>query len=163
MDADNTERTRYGDNDDRFMKRAIAMAQCAEREGEVPAGAVIVDDEGAVVAEAFNRSIGMSDPSAHAEMLAIREAGARGGNYRLLNMTLYATVEPCVMCMGAIIHARLKRVVFGVYDPKWGAAGSLFDFTEKGVFNHFVEVTSGVRESECRQLLVDFFRHRRTP
>ncbi len=137
------------------------MAGSAEREGEVPVGAIIIDDEDTILAKTWNRTITLSDPAAHAEILAIREAGKRVGNYRLLNTTLYVTVEPCVMCMGAVIHARLKRVVFGVYDPKWGAAGSLFDFSEKGIFNHMVEVTNGVCETECRQLLVDFFRRKR--
>jgi tRNA(adenine34) deaminase len=143
------------------MKRAIEMARSAEEVGEVPVGAILVDDGGTILAETWNRTITLSDPSAHAEILAIRHAGKHLGNYRLLNMTLYVTVEPCVMCMGAAVHARLKRVVFGVHDPKWGAAGSLFNFAEKGLFNHFLEVTSGVCESECRHLMVEFFRKKR--
>jgi len=149
------------ENDIFYMKKAISMAKLAESSGEVPVGAVIVDEVGLILAEAPNSTIALSDPAAHAEILAIRRAGASLGNYRLLNKTLYVTVEPCVMCMGAIIHARLKRVVFGVHDPKWGGAGSLFDFSKKGVFNHFVETTSGVCEAECRGLLVDFFKQKR--
>ncbi len=144
-----------------YMKKAILMAKSAQSAGEVPVGAVIVDDGGRVLAEASNSTISLSDPAAHAEILAMRRAGARLGNYRLLNMTLYVTVEPCVMCMGAVVHARLKRVVFGVHDPKWGGAGSLFDFSKKGLFNHFVETTSGVCEAECRRLLVNFFKQKR--
>lgn len=143
------------------MKRAIFSARLAEKRGEVPVGALIVDENGSVLAETCNRTIAMCDPSAHAEMLAIRQAAGYMGNYRLLNTTLYATVEPCAMCMGAAIHARVARIVFGVYDPKWGAAGSLFDFSEKGLFNHHLEITSGVCEAECRQLLVDFFKTKR--
>ncbi len=149
------------ENDIFYMKKAISMAKSAESSGEVPVGAVIVNETGLVLAEAPNSTIALSDPAAHAEILAMRRAGARLGNYRLLNMTLYVTVEPCVMCMGAVVHARLKRVVFGVRDPKWGGAGSLFDFSKKGLFNHFVETTSGVCEAECRRLLVDFFKQKR--
>ncbi|MGM0402643.1 MAG: tRNA adenosine(34) deaminase TadA [Thermodesulfobacteriota bacterium] len=143
------------------MKRAIFSARLAEKRGEVPVGALIVDENGAVIAEACNQTIALCDPTAHAEILAMRQAAVHKGNYRLLNTTLYATVEPCAMCMGAAIHARVARVVFGVHDPKWGAAGSLFDFSEKGLFNHPIEITSGLCEAECRQLLVDFFRSKR--
>lgn len=149
------------ENDIFYMKKALTMAKSAESAGEVPVGAVIVDENGFVLAEAPNSTIALSDPAAHAEILAMRRAGAHLGNYRLLNKTLYVTVEPCVMCMGAVIHARLKRVVFGVHDPKWGGAGSLFDFSKKGLFNHFVETTSGVCDAECRGLLVDFFKQKR--
>ena len=143
------------------MKQAVSMAHIAGNQGEVPVGAVLVDENGTILAETCNRTIGLCDPTAHAEILAIRQAAARLGNYRLLNMTLYATVEPCAMCMGAAVHARLQRVVFGVHDPKWGAAGSLFDFSQKGLFNHCIEIASGIREDECRQLMVDFFREKR--
>lgn len=143
------------------MKQALSMAHLAGNQGEVPVGAVLVDKNGTILAETFNRTIGLCDPTAHAEILAIRQAAARLGNYRLLNMTLYATVEPCAMCMGAAVHARLQRVVFGVHDSKWGAAGSLFDFSQKGLFNHCIEILSGICEDECRQLMVDFFRTKR--
>ncbi len=143
------------------MKQAVSMAHLAENQGEVPVGAVLVDQNGTILAQSFNQTIGMCDPTAHAEILAIRQAADRLGNYRLLNMTLYATVEPCAMCMGAAVHARLQRVVFGVHDPKWGAAGSLFDFSQKGLFNHCIEISSGICEDECRQLMVDFFRTKR--
>lgn len=144
-----------------YMMRAISMAGAAAAEGEVPVGALIVDENGLILAEAYNRTIGLCDPSAHAEILAIRNAASQIGNYRLLNTTLYGTVEPCAMCMGAAVHARIKRVVFGVHDSKWGAAGSIFDFSEKGLFNHSITITSGVCETECRQLLLDFFRGKR--
>lgn len=149
--------------DEYYMDAALEKAAEAESAGEVPVGAVIVDENGLIIARACNQTIGKSDPTAHAEILALREAGKRAENYRLLNMTLYATIEPCAMCMGAAVHARLKRVVFGVNDPRWGAAGSLFNFSEKGLFNHYVEIMGGVRETECRRMIVDFFRSRRKP
>ena len=147
--------------DEYYMDAALEKAAEAEAAGEVPVGAVIVDEKGIIVARACNQTIAMSDPTAHAEILALRAAGKLAGNYRLLNMTLYATIEPCAMCMGAAVHARLKRVVFGVSDPRWGAAGSLFNFSEKGLFNHCVEVKGAVREPECRRMIVGFFRSRR--
>lgn len=145
----------------RQMDAAIVQAHKARHAGEVPVGAVVVDASGAVLASAFNQCIRLSDPAAHAEVLAIREAAARLQNYRLLNATLYVTIEPCIMCMGAVIHARIKRVVFGTQDPKWGAAGSLYDFAADPRLNHSPEIVSGIREHECRKLIVDFFTARR--
>ncbi len=143
------------------MNRALAMARFAYKAGEVPVGAVLVNEDGAILAESYNQTIGLCDPCAHAEILAIRHTAAQLGNYRLLNTTLYATVEPCAMCMGAAVHARVKQVVFGVHDPKWGAAGSLFDFSKKGLFNHHIEVVSGICEDACRKLMVEFFQEKR--
>lgn len=145
----------------RRMDEAIARAHEARRAGEVPVGAVVVDAKGEVLASAFNQCICLSDATAHAEILAIRAAADRLQNYRLLNATLYVTIEPCIMCMGAVIHARLKRVVFGTPDPRWGAAGSLYDFAADRRLNHSPKIVGGVRESECRELIVDFFTARR--
>ncbi len=144
-----------------FMKRALVQAQLAESIAEVPVGAVMVDQSGRILAESYNQTIRLNDPTAHAEILALRAAGAVLGNYRLLNTTLYVTVEPCAMCMGAVIHARLKRVVFGVHDPKWGAAGSVYNFSTDDRFNHQTEIISGVCAEACRDLLVNFFRAKR--
>ncbi len=151
----------FFDMHETFMNRAIKMARFAAESGEVPVGAVLVAEDGTLLAESCNQTIGLCDPCAHAEILAIRHAAAKLGNYRLLNTTLYATVEPCAMCMGAAVHARVKQVVFGVYDPKWGAAGSLFDFSKKGLFNHHIDVVSGICEDACKKLMVDFFREKR--
>ena len=145
----------------RQMDAAIVQAHKALRAGEVPVGAVLVDASGAVLASAFNQCIRLSDPTAHAEVLAIRAAADRLQNYRLLNASLYVTIEPCIMCMGAVVHARIKRVVFGTQDPRWGAAGSLYDFAADPRLNHSPEIVSGIRESECRKLIVDFFTARR--
>jgi tRNA(adenine34) deaminase len=152
---------KIGANDYLLMGKAIEQARQGAACQEVPVGAVIADAEGNIISSAFNKSIGLCDPTAHAEILAIRAAGRVVGNYRLLNMALYVTVEPCPMCMGAVIHARISRMVFGAFDAKWGAAGSLYDFAADRRFNHTVEVVSGVCEEECRLLLVDFFRARR--
>ncbi|MFW6284467.1 MAG: tRNA adenosine(34) deaminase TadA [Desulfosalsimonas sp.] len=149
------------DLDNQFMAAAIEQAQKAAACGEVPVGAVVADNHGGILASAFNQSITMADPTAHAEILAIRSAARRTGNYRLLNTTLYATIEPCPMCMGAVIHARIARVVFGAFDPKWGAAGSLYDFAGDRRFNHRPEIVAGVRIQACRTLLIDFFAARR--
>jgi len=151
-----------GATDREFMQSALAWAKKAGQQGEIPIGAVLVSPDGAPLAAAHNHVIGLSDPSAHAEILALREAGARLGNYRLTGSTLYVTVEPCPMCMGAIIHSRVARVVFGARDPKWGAAGSLYDFAADPRFNHHPDVLAGVMEAECRQLMQEFFRAKRS-
>ena len=143
------------------MERALAEAKKAGQIDEVPIGAVIVADNGKILAAAHNQVISRSDPTAHAEMLAIRQACRSAGNYRLLMTTMYVTVEPCLQCMGAIIHARIARVVFGTYDPKWGAAGSLYDFPADSRLNHQPEIISGVRAQACKQLMQDFFRAKR--
>ncbi len=144
-----------------FMEMAIEEAFRARSEGEVPVGAVLVKGVGELVARGYNQTIGRCDPSAHAEMLALREAGRVLGNYRLLSTTLYVTVEPCVMCMGAVIHARVARLVYGAPDPKWGAAGSLYDLARDGRLNHQTEITAGVCEEACRAVIQDFFREKR--
>ena len=144
-----------------FMRMALAEARRAADIQEVPVGAVLVSAEGNVLGQAHNRTVCGSDPSAHAEILVIRQAAAQLKNYRLLNTTLYVTVEPCLMCMGAIIHARIQRVVFGTRDPKWGAAGSLYNLGEDRRLNHRTEIVEGLLLDECRGLIQDFFRARR--
>ncbi|MCM0083964.1 tRNA adenosine(34) deaminase TadA [Geomonas sp. Red32] len=139
-----------------WMGKAIAEAKKAEAVGEVPIGCVIVKD-GAVIARGHNLRESKQDPAAHAELLAIRKAAKKLANWRLTGATLYVTLEPCTMCMGAIILARLDRVVFGSYDPKGGAAGSLFDFSNDARLNHSVVLTPGVRGEETSALLTDFF------
>lgn len=142
------------------MRRALALAACAEAEGEVPVGAVLVAG-GRVVAEAWNRSISLADATAHAEMLALRAGGRELANYRLPEATLYVTLEPCAMCAGAMVHARIARLVYGAHDPKTGAAGSVFDLVRAPELNHQLEVTAGVLGAECGALLQAFFRARR--
>ena len=143
------------------MKMALAEAELAGQANEVPIGAIIVGADGGLLARARNSTISRMDPTGHAEILAIRAAARTLGNYRLLGATLYVTIEPCVMCMGAALHARLARVVFGAPDPKWGAAGSLFTFQTDSRFNHRAEVIGGVLEDRCRKLMQDFFSIRR--
>jgi len=142
------------------MSHALSLAKNAAQQGEVPVGAVLVKDE-QVIAEGWNCPIISHDPSAHAEIVALRKAAKIIGNYRLLDTTLYVTLEPCVMCAGAIIHARVKRLVFGANDFKTGAAGSVFDIFNSGKVNHVVDVQSAVMVDECGALLSDFFRARR--
>jgi tRNA(adenine34) deaminase len=148
-------------NDADFMARAMALAQRAEAEGEVPVGALLVLDE-VIVAEGWNRPIGEQDPTAHAEIMALRDAGRRLGNYRFPGTTLYVTLEPCVMCAGAIVHARVQRVVYAAPDPKGGAAGSVFDLLPSDHrFNHKTHCQGGVMAEECGDMLRGFFRKRR--
>ena len=144
-----------------MMKVAITEAQRALKKGEVPIGAVVINANYKVLAAAHNQTITLNDPTAHAEILALRSAAAKIGNYRLLNTMLYVTVEPCPMCMGAVIHARVSRVIFGTRDSKWGAAGSLYDFTADPRFNHQPEVIQGVCKAECKTLIQEFFRQKR--
>jgi tRNA(adenine34) deaminase len=146
--------------DEYWMRYALALASNAEAQGEVPVGAVLVRDN-EVLGEGWNQSITLCDPSAHAEMLAMRMAGIKARNYRLPNTTLYVTLEPCAMCAGAMIHARIQRVVFGAYDPKTGAAGSMFSLLNDERHNHQIEVVGGVLEEECAETLRAFFRKRR--
>ena len=143
-----------------FMGRALELARAAEAAGEVPVGAVLVRD-GQIIAEGFNRPIGAHDPTAHAEMVALRAGAQAVGSYRLLGTTLYVTLEPCAMCAGAMVHARLKRLVFAARDPKAGAAGSVFNIVQHPALNHAVECEEGVMAEECSTLLRDFFRARR--
>lgn len=147
-------------SDEAYMQRALSLASHAASRGEVPVGAVIVA-EGAVVAEGWNHSIRARDPSAHAEIMALRAAGRALGAYRLPGTTLYVTLEPCPMCVGAMIHARVERVVFGAYDPKTGACGSVLDLPAHASHNHRLEVTGGVLAEECGERLRRFFRQRR--
>lgn len=144
-----------------MMTLAIEEAKKAGAKAEVPIGAAIIDAGGDILAQTHNQTITLHDPTAHAEILALREAARKINNYRLLNTTLYVTVEPCVMCMGAIVHARMARVVFGASDPKWGAGGSLYDFCRDTRLNHQPELIGGIREEECRDLIQGFFRLRR--
>ncbi|BAP88265.1 tRNA-specific adenosine deaminase [Burkholderiales bacterium GJ-E10] len=142
------------------MRLALEQARIARAEGEVPVGAVVVHD-GVVIASGFNRPIGAADPTAHAEIRALRAAGTALGNYRLNHCALYVTLEPCAMCSGAIQHARIARVVFGAADPKTGACGSVVDLFAEPRLNHHAQVHGGVLGDECGALLSDFFRERR--
>jgi tRNA(Arg) A34 adenosine deaminase TadA len=145
-----------------WMQQALALADTAEREhGEVPVGALVVGPDGALLGEGFNRNISERDPSAHAEIVAMREAGRRLGNHRLLGCTLYVTLEPCAMCAMAMVHARVARVVFGARDPKTGAAGSVFDLLGDPRHNHRVAVQGGVLGEEAGTRLTNYFRRKR--
>lgn len=155
-----TDNPQTADADKEWMRRALELARRAGEAGEVPVGAVLVRD-GEVIGEGHNRPIAGHDPTAHAEILALRAAAARLGNYRLPGTTLYATLEPCVMCAGAIIHTRVQRVVFGARDPKGGAAGSVFDVLGSDRLNHRVAVEEGLLASDCAILLETFFQARR--
>jgi tRNA(adenine34) deaminase len=141
------------------MRRALAQARLARESGEVPIGAVVVLD-GRALSEGFNQPIRSGDPTAHAEVVALRKAAQAVGNYRVPGSTVYVTVEPCLMCVGALVNARVKTVVYGVAEPKWGALVSLLDAAALRL-NHRVEIVGGVLEAECRQLMVDFFKSRR--
>lgn len=150
------------DTDQRWMRHALALAGRAEREDdEVPVGALIVDAAGNLLAEGWNRNISDHDPTAHAEIVAMRQAGMRLGNHRLIGCALYVTLEPCAMCAMAMIHARLARVVFGASDPKTGAAGSVFDLLGDPRHNHRIEVLGGVLAEEASARLTAYFRARR--
>lgn len=142
------------------MRRALALAREAEAAGEVPVGALVVRD-GEVIGEGWNRPIRSHDPTAHAEIVALRDAAARVGNYRLTGADLYVTLEPCLMCAGAIVHARIRRLVFGAADPRAGAAGTVFEVLESPALNHRVAVTGGVLAQPGGELLQRFFRARR--
>lgn len=146
--------------DDNFMKIALEEAQAAYDCGEVPVGAIVVQ-EGRILAQAHNSPITRNDPSAHAEMLALRQAAETQGNYRLLGAELYVTLEPCIMCAGAIIQARLARVIFGARDPKSGAIVSLYKILTDERLNHQVEITEGILQEECGEILGRFFRQKR--
>jgi tRNA(adenine34) deaminase len=148
-------------SDTEFMNEALALARAAASAGEVPVGALVVHD-GRVVGRGFNAPIGRHDPTAHAEVQAMREAAAALGNYRLTGCTLYVTLEPCVMCAGAIMHARVARVVYGAADPKTGACGSVVNLFAESRLNHHAVVEGGVMAEECGALLSEFFRSRRS-
>ena len=147
-------------SDEAFMREALTLAREAEANGEVPVGAVVVfNDE--VIGRGFNSPVRISDPTAHAEILALREAGATMRNYRLEAATLYATLEPCVMCAGALVAARVKRLVFGARDLRFGGVRSKFHLADSELLNHRVEIVEGVLAAECLELVKNFFRHRR--
>lgn len=147
--------------DEQWMRRALAVARAGESAGEVPVGAVLVDENGAWVAEAANAPIVTHDPTAHAEILTLRAAAQKRGAYRLEGCTLYCTLEPCPMCAGALVHARLRRLVFGARDLRFGGVRSKFQIADSEMLNHRVEITEGVLGAECTQLLVEFFKLRR--
>jgi len=147
--------------DEIWMRHALELAKCAESIGEIPVGAVIVDENGQLIGEGFNQSIIKHNPTAHAEIMAIEQAGQFLHNYRLVNTTLYVTLEPCIMCAGAIIHSRIKRVVYGASDYKTGAAGSYINILSRTGINHFAQITTGVLASECSSMLSNFFKKRR--
>jgi tRNA(adenine34) deaminase len=147
-------------NDEKYMRRAIALAEQGEQLGEVPVGAVIIcDDE--IIGEGFNQPITSHDPTAHAEVVALRLAAKHIENYRLVNSTLYVTLEPCTMCVGALIHARIARLVFGTTEPKAGVVISQAELINSSYFNHRINVQGGVLAETCQHQLSDFFRHRR--
>ena len=150
----------WSDSDTRMMKAAIAEAKVAASAGEVPVGAVLVKG-GEIVSRGLNRPIQDNDPTAHAEIMAIRTAAADERNYRLNDTTLYVTLEPCAMCVGAMLQARISRLVFGAYDPKAGAAGSVLDLCDDRRLNHRIEVNGGLLEDQCAGLLKAFFAKRR--
>jgi tRNA(adenine34) deaminase len=147
-------------NDEFFMREALSLARAAECLGEVPVGAVIVC-EGKIIGRGFNSPIGDSDPTAHAEIAALRDAARNRGNYRLPGCELFVTLEPCVMCAGALLHARISRVVYGARDPKSGAHGSVVDLFAVARLNHHTEIVGGVLAEECARLLSGFFAARR--
>lgn len=142
------------------MRAALALAADAARRGEVPVGAVVVLDDG-VIGEGFNQPIGAHDPTAHAEIVALRDAARRMGNYRLTGATLYVTIEPCMMCVGAMVHARIARLVYGATEPKAGAIASTQRAHEHAALNHRMEAQGGLLESECREVIQQFFEARR--
>jgi len=148
------------DSDEQFMSLALQEAQKSQEMKEVPVGAIIVMN-GEVISKSHNKSISQNDPTSHAEINALRNAAEKIGNYRLTGATLYATLEPCAMCYGAIVHARITRLVFGAYDSKTGVCGSSIKLHEKECFNHSPQITGGVLEEECSLLLKDFFKERR--
>ncbi|WP_127025604.1 tRNA adenosine(34) deaminase TadA [Rheinheimera mangrovi] len=148
------------DDDLHWMQYALQLADKAEQSGEIPVGAVLIKD-GMVLGEGWNQSIQLNDPSAHAEMMAIRQAAAKVGNYRLIDCTLYVTLEPCAMCAGLLVHSRVKRLVFGAKDAKTGAAGSVLDIVRHPVLNHQLDVLDGPLAQQCADKLSEFFRRRR--
>ncbi|MBU0730417.1 MAG: tRNA adenosine(34) deaminase TadA [Proteobacteria bacterium] len=149
------------DSDSKYMEMALEEAAMAAERGEVPVGAVIVDQDGVILAQDGNRSIELSDPAGHAEILVMRAAGEKTGNYRLAGLSLYVTLEPCVMCAGAMVHARISRLIYGASDPKAGAVESLYGIGRDGKLNHALEVTGGVWADQASSMLKDFFKKRR--
>ncbi len=150
-----------GDLDLKSMRIALDAARSAAERGEVPIGACLVDVDGQLIASASNRTITDNDPTAHAEVLVVRQAASALGNYRLAGTTIYTTIEPCVMCAGALVNARAKRLVFGAHDERFGAVETLFRLCDSDALNHRIEIVSGVLADECRALMQEFFRERR--
>ena len=148
-------------NDEKWMQIAIEEALRAQRKGEVPVGAVLIKD-GSLIAKAHNEPISKNDPTAHAEIQVLRKASELQKNYRLLESTIYVTLEPCAMCFGAMVHARIDRIVFGAYDYKSGVCGSCIDLQNEKFFNHRVITTGGILEHTCKELLYSFFKSRRS-
>ena len=149
------------EQDEFWMRKAIEAAIEARDLEEIPIGACLIDKNGELLAVAGNRTITSSDPTAHAEILVLREAGAKIGNYRLTETTLYTTIEPCAMCAGALVNARIERLVFGAHDIRFGAVESVFQICDTSSLNHQIDITKGVLAEDCRQLMQDFFRARR--
>jgi len=149
------------EQDETWMEKALAEARRAGEAGEVPVGAVVVSSDGRLLAATGNETIGQNDPTAHAEILALRQAAAQIGNYRLTGGTVYTTIEPCAMCAGALVNARVTRLVYGAADERFGAVETLFRICDSPVLNHRMQITSGVLAVECRTLMQDFFRARR--
>ena len=147
--------------DDKYMRIAIESAREAAELGEVPIGACLVDADGQLLASASNRTITDTDPTAHAEILVLRQAASKLGNYRLTNTTVYTSIEPCVMCAGALVNARIKRLVFGSHDERFGAVETIFRLCDSESLNHRIEIASGVLADECRALMQEFFKKRR--
>ena len=147
-------------NDEKWMALAIKQAVKADTEGEVPVGAVLVKD-GQLIAQAHNQPISTNDATAHAEIQLLRVAGKYQKNYRLIDTTIYVTLEPCAMCLGAMMHARIARIVFGAFDSKTGVCGSRADLTTESFFNHEMQISGGILEKECKELLQSFFKSRR--
>ncbi len=151
------------EQDEFWMRKAIEAAETARDLNEIPIGACLIDEQGELLAIAGNRTITYSDPTAHAEILVLRGAGAKIGNYRLTETTLYTTIEPCAMCAGALVNARVKRLVFGTHDTRFGAVESVFRLCDTSSLNHQIEITNGVLAEECRWLIQSFFRQKRNP
>jgi tRNA(adenine34) deaminase len=162
MSIPNTPKVMHSEDDIAWMQVALEQARKAAAAGEVPVGALVIKD-GKIVGQGHNRNLLEADPTAHAEIVALRQAAAQLGNHRLGGCTVYATIEPCSMCAGALIHARVSRLVYGASDPKAGAAGSVLQVLNHPGLNHKMEITSGVLAGKCAKLLQDFFRHKRLP
>ena len=150
----------FTERDHFWMQHAIQLAKTAAQNNEVPVGAVLISED-KIIGEGWNRPILHSDPTAHAEVIALRDAAKNINNYRLIDSTLYITLEPCIMCVGAMVHARVKRVVFGAIDPKTGAVQSMFQLGETDKFNHQINYAGGLLAEQCSELLKDFFQKRR--